>query len=83
MANQDKLAHTLIGFVVSDAMEKTIVVQVQRLVAHPKYGKVLKRSSNIQTHDEKKVAKVGDKVRIKQVRPISKNKSWALVEVLS
>ncbi|MCX7114466.1 MAG: 30S ribosomal protein S17 [Gammaproteobacteria bacterium] len=74
---------TLSGRVVSDKMDKTIVVLVERTVKHPKYGKILKRTTKIQAHDETQSCKIGDLVRIKQVRPISKNKSWALVDIVT
>jgi small subunit ribosomal protein S17 len=70
------------GVVVSDKMQKTIVVEVTRLVSHPEYGRVIKKKSKAVAHDEKEVAKTGDKVRIIEVKPISKTKRWRLVEVL-
>jgi small subunit ribosomal protein S17 len=72
----------MIGTVISDKMNKTIVVRVDRLVRHPKYNKVLKRSSKFKVHDEEKKAKTGDKVRISETRPLSKEKRWRLVQVL-
>jgi small subunit ribosomal protein S17 len=71
-----------IGIVVSDKMEKTIVVKVDSLARHPRYKKILHRSKKFKVHDEDKKAKTGDKVKIVETRPISKDKHWRLVEVL-
>lgn len=68
--------------VVSDKMQKTIVVKVVMIVRHPVYGKVIKRYNKFKVHDEKNVAKIGDKVKITETRPLSKDKRWRLVEVL-
>ena len=70
------------GVVVSDAMDKTIVVKVDTVKAHPRYKKVIRRSSKFHAHDEQNAAKVGDVVRIVETRPISKQKNWRLAEVL-
>jgi small subunit ribosomal protein S17 len=70
------------GTVVSDAMEKTIVVKVDVIKAHPKYKKVVRRSTKFHAHDERNEAKVGDIVRIVETRPLSKQKRWRLVEVV-
>ncbi len=72
----------LIGIVVSDKMQKTIVVKVERLVKHPLYKKTIKKFKKYKVHDEENKAKVGDKVRIVETRPLSKEKRWRLVEVL-
>jgi small subunit ribosomal protein S17 len=72
----------VLGEVVSAKMQKTISVEVYRMVRHPKYGKYLKKSSVFKAHDEKGEAKEGDKVRIRESRPLSKTKRWTLVEVL-
>ena len=69
------------GIVVSDAMNKTIVVQVERRMVHPVYGKVVRRSQKFYAHDEKNEAKKGDKVVITETRPLSKTKRWRLVEI--
>lgn len=71
------------GEVVANKTEKTISVLVYRMVRHDKYGKYIKKSSIIKAHDEKKLAKVGDKVVIFETRPISKTKRWALSSVVS
>ena len=71
-----------IGVVVSDKMNKTIAVKVERRLMHPLYGKFVKRSKKFFAHDEENTCKIGDKVRIMETRPISKNKSWRLVEII-
>lgn len=71
-----------IGVVVSNKMDKTIAVQVERRLMHPIYGKTLKRTKNFFAHDEENTCKVGDKVRIMETRPLSKNKRWRLVEII-
>ena len=71
-----------IGVVVSDKMEKSIVILVERKVKHPKYGKFVKKSTKFMAHDEKNEASIGDTVRIMETRPLSKNKCWRLVEIV-
>lgn len=71
-----------VGVVVSDRMQKTIVVQVERVVRHPVYSRVIRLYSKFKAHDEKREAKVGDRVRIVETRPLSKDKRWRLVEIL-
>jgi small subunit ribosomal protein S17 len=70
------------GVVVSDAMDKTIVVKVDTVKAHPRYKKVVRRSTKFHAHDEQNAAKVGDLVRIVETRPLSRTKNWRLAEVL-
>ena len=70
------------GRVVSSAMDKTITVLVERRVKHPIYGKFMRRSTKLHAHDESNVCNAGDLVRVEQCRPLSKSKSWRLVEVL-
>ena len=70
-----------IGVVVSNKMDKSIVVLVERKVKHPKYGKFVKRSTRVMAHDEKNECNIGDTVRIMETRPLSKNKCWRLVEI--
>ena len=79
MSSEEKLARTATGKVVSNKMEKSIVVLVERRVRHPLYGKIIKRSTKIHAHDANNDCMPGDEVTIKEVRPISKTKSWALV----
>ena len=78
----DKTVRTLTGKVVSDKMDKSIVVLIERQVQHPLYGKLIRRSTKLHAHDENNTAKVGDVVTIKESRPMSKTKSWTLVEVV-
>ena len=70
------------GYVVSDKMEKTVVVEVEDRVKHPLYGKVLRRTSKVKAHDEANTAGVGDLVLISETRPLSATKRWRVVEVL-
>lgn len=72
----------VVGEVISNKMDKTISVLIFRMVRHPKYGKYIKKTSVFKAHDEKKVAQVGDVVKIHETRPISKTKRWSLVEVV-
>ena len=71
-----------IGIVKSDKMEKTIVVSIETLTLHPLYKKYIKRSKKVKAHDEKNEAKIGDRVRVIECRPISKEKCWKLVEII-
>jgi small subunit ribosomal protein S17 len=70
------------GLVVSDKMQKTVVVQIDRRMPHPVYGKMVTRSKRLKAHDEENSAKVGDTVRIMETRPLSKDKRWRLVEIV-
>jgi small subunit ribosomal protein S17 len=70
------------GLVVSDKMEKTVVVAIERRVPHPVYGKMVTRTRRLKAHDEENSAKVGDTVRIVETRPLSKDKRWRLVEII-
>ena len=70
------------GIVVSDKMNKTIIVKVERLTTHNLYKKVIKRSKKFKVHDEENKAKIGDKVRIGETRPFSKEKRWRLIEII-
>lgn len=83
MANQEKqtLPRTLSGVVVSDKMDKGIVVKVERRIKLPIYGKFVKRSAKLHAHDAENTCNVGDTVTIQECRPISKTKCWTLVEV--
>ncbi|MCF8229172.1 MAG: 30S ribosomal protein S17 [Bacteroidales bacterium] len=71
-----------IGLVTSSGMEKSIVVKIDRRVKHPIYGKFVRKTSKFTAHDEKNECNVGDKVRIMETRPLSKNKCWRLVEII-
>ena len=76
------LRKTRVGTVVSDKMHKTIVVAVKDSVQHPLYKKILKRTVKFKAHDEKNECRVGDRVRIMETRPLSKDKRWRLVEIV-
>lgn len=71
------------GLVVSDKMDKTVVVAVERLVRHPKYRKYLRRQVNHKAHDEQNKCRIGDRVRMIETRPVSKDKRWAVLAILS
>jgi len=71
-----------VGVVVSNKMDKSIVIMVERKVKHPLYGKFVKKSTKFMAHDEKNEANIGDTVRIMETRPLSKNKCWRLVEIV-
>ena len=70
------------GLVVSDKMDKTVVVAIERRVPHPIYGKMITRTKRLKAHDEENSAKVGDTVRIVETRPLSKDKRWRVVEIM-
>lgn len=82
MSEEKKVVRTLTGRVSSNKMDKTISVVVDRFVKHPTYGKFVRRSTKLMAHDEKNEAREGDVVTIRETRPMSKNKAWALVEVV-
>lgn len=71
-----------VGVVTSDKMDKTIVVEIERVTRHPLYRKTMRRNKSLKAHDEANSAKVGDRVRVAETRPLSKEKRWRLVEVL-
>ena len=73
---------TRVGLVVSDKMQKTVVVALERRVAHPVYGKMMTRTRNVKAHDEENSAKTGDTVRIMETRPMSKDKRWRVIEIV-
>ena len=76
------LRKTRTGKVVSDKMDKTIVVAIEDSVQHPLYKKVIKRTYKLKAHDEENACKVGDKVKVMETRPLSKDKRWRLVEII-
>ena len=76
------LRKTRVGIVVSDKMDKTIVVAIKDNVKHPKYGKVIKRTVKIHAHDEKNECGIGDTVEVMETRPLSKTKRWRLVGII-
>ena len=73
---------TRVGTVVSDKMQKTVVVAIERRFAHPLYGKMVTRTRHVKAHDEENSAKSGDRVRIMETRPLSKDKRWRVVEIV-
>lgn len=73
---------TEVGKVVSDKMDKTIVVAIEGSVKHPLYGKIMKRTVKLKAHDENNECGIGDKVRVMETRPLSKDKRWRLVEII-
>lgn len=76
------LRKTMIGTVVSDKMDKTVVVAVETSVRHPIYKKTVKRTYKLKAHDEKNDCKTGDKVKVMETRPLSKDKRWRVVEII-
>lgn len=82
MAKNRGQRKTILGTVVSDKMDKTITVKIDRTMAHPTYGRVVRVSSRLMAHDEKGEAHIGDRVLVMETRPLSKQKRWRLVEVL-
>jgi small subunit ribosomal protein S17 len=72
-----------VGLVVSDKMDKTVVVAVENRSAHPKYGKIVVQSKRYKAHDEDNKCKVGDRVRIQETRPLSRTKRWAVVDIFT
>ncbi|MCH9769861.1 MAG: 30S ribosomal protein S17 [Gammaproteobacteria bacterium] len=76
-----KVARSLTGIVVSNKMDKTIIVKIERRVKHPVYGKYIKRSTKVHAHDAENIAQMGDIVIVRESRPLSKTKSWVLAEV--
>jgi len=71
-----------IGKVVSDKMDKTVVVKIHRRISHPLYGKIITRSERVKAHDEKNECRLGDTVKIQETRPLSKEKRWRVVEII-
>lgn len=82
MTEAQKTVRTLMGRVISDKMDKTITVLIERRVKHPIYGKYVKRSTKLHAHDESNQCRIGDTVSIRETRPLSKTKAWTLVEVV-
>ena len=79
---ETKLRKTRVGKVISDKMDKTIVVAVVDIAKHPLYNKIIKRTRKLKAHDEENTCKIGDRVRVMETRPLSKDKRWRLVEVI-
>ena len=82
MAEERKLRKVRVGKVVSNKMDKTIVVAIEDHVRHPKYNKIVKRTIKIHAHDEQNACSIGDKVSVMETRPLSKTKRWRLVQII-
>ena len=82
MSEEKKVSRTLVGRVVSNKMDKTVSVAIERLIKHPVYGKYIRRTTKVLAHDAANECKAGDRVAISECRPLSKNKSWAVVDVV-
>ena len=82
MSEEKKAQRTITGRVVSDKMDKTVSVAIERLIKHPVYGKYMRRTSKVMAHDANNECKAGDRVAISEGRPISKNKSWSVVNIV-
>ena len=82
MSEENKTQRTIVGRVVSDKMDKTVSVAIERRIKHPVYGKYIRRTTKVLAHDATNECKPGDRVAISECRPISKNKSWAVVNVV-
>ncbi len=82
MSENSKISRTLVGRVVSDKMDKTVTILLERKLPHPIYKKYIRRSTKLHAHDERNECKVGDLVSIVQCRPLSKSKSWRLNEIV-
>ncbi len=82
MNEQAKLQRKIVGRVVSDKMDKTVSVAIERLIRHPVYGKYIRRTTKVLAHDANNECKPGDRVAISECRPISKNKSWTVVDIV-
>ena len=82
MTEERNSRKTRVGLVVSDKMDKTVVVTVEDMVKHPLYGKIVKKSKKFKAHDENNECQIGDKVRIMETRPLSKDKRWRVVSII-
>ena len=82
MAEERNMRKTRVGIVSSDKMDKTITVKVETNVKHPLYGKVVNQTKKLKAHDENNECRIGDRVRVMETRPLSKDKHWRLVEII-
>ena len=82
MTEERNSRKTRVGIVVSDKMDKTVVVSIEDMVKHPLYGKIVKKSKKFKAHDENNECQTGDKVRIMETRPLSKDKRWRVVNII-
>ena len=80
--SERNMRKTMVGKIVSDKMDKTVVVAIEDSVKHPLYNKIVKRTYKLKAHDENNERKIGDKVRVMETRPLSKDKRWRLVEII-
>ena len=82
MSEENKVQRTIVGRVVSDRMDKTVSVAIERKIKHPVYGKYIRRTTRVLAHDAANECKAGDRVAISECRPVSKNKSWSVVNIV-
>lgn len=82
MSEEKKVQRTIVGRVVSDKMDQTVSVAIERMIKHPVYGKYIRRTTKVLAHDAANECKPGDRVAISECRPISKNKSWSVVNIV-
>ena len=82
MTEERNLRKSRVGYVVSDKMDKTVVIAIEDNVKHPVYGKIIKRTLKVHAHDEENACSIGDKVEIMETRPLSKTKRWRIVRVI-
>ncbi len=82
MGEQRNQRKVFVGTVVSDRMQKTVVVSVERFFRHPEYNKLVRRRTKVKAHDEEQKCRMGDRVRIMETRPLSRDKRWRIVEVV-
>jgi small subunit ribosomal protein S17 len=82
MSEEKKVQRTIVGRVVSDKMDKTVSVAIERKIKHPVYGKYIRRTTKVLAHDAANECKAGDRVAIAESRPVSKNKSWSVVDIV-
>ena len=80
--SERNMRKTMVGKIVSDKMDKTVVVAIEDSVKHPLYNKIVKRTYKLKAHDENNECKIGDKVRVMETRPLSKDKRWRFVEII-
>jgi small subunit ribosomal protein S17 len=82
MSEEKKVERTVVGRVVSDKMDKTVSVAIERKIKHPMYGKYIRRTTRVMAHDANNECKQGDRVAIAECRPVSRNKSWSVVNIV-
>jgi len=82
MSEENKVQRTIVGRVVSDKMDKTVSVAIERKIKHPVYGKYIRRTTKVMAHDAANECKTGDRVAISECSPVSKNKSWSVVNIV-